>query len=420
MTTFVELQQGSATLAASAAITFSTASHATLRAVGAVSAQSKRILSGGTVTEVDGVAALASVGEVSATTSVMRRGVATLEAVATIVPTEGASASFETLTGLSSDHVYGTASTSLEALYGAASDPVALPSYAVSTAYFSPLAGDAEMLTGEIGQGDVSFVGLMGLSSNKPYAASTFTLPYLVGFANDGYGPNEARWREYIGTYSGAVADAEISWPMTSTVTVTDSVTPALIRIAEIISTLTATGAITSTAYYNGNIVVTARFASELTLPDTVVTWVFNANTGAASRYDGFEFNSFFTHNEQHYGVTSGGIYLLSGETDNAVWIDAFILSGKDDFGDSLLKRVPYAYIGGTATAGLDLVTHTDGDVTYTYPVESGETLQTLRATIGKGLRARYWQFELRNVEGGDFIIDTFDAMPVKQSRRLR
>jgi len=38
---------------------------------------------------------------------------------------------------------------------------------------------------------------------------------------------------------------------------------------------------------------------------------------------------------------------------------------------------------------------------------------------IGRGLRSRYWQFELVNVDGADFEIDNLELHPVYLNRRV-
>ena len=37
----------------------------------------------------------------------------------------------------------------------------------------------------------------------------------------------------------------------------------------------------------------------------------------------------------------------------------------------------------------------------------------------GRGLRSRYWQFELANVDGADFVIDHLELYPVILGRRV-
>ena len=38
---------------------------------------------------------------------------------------------------------------------------------------------------------------------------------------------------------------------------------------------------------------------------------------------------------------------------------------------------------------------------------------------VGQGLKSRYWQFELTNVDGGDFEIDQVELHPLILNRRV-
>jgi hypothetical protein len=38
---------------------------------------------------------------------------------------------------------------------------------------------------------------------------------------------------------------------------------------------------------------------------------------------------------------------------------------------------------------------------------------------VGQGLRSRYWQFELTNVDGGDFELDVLELYPLFLGRRV-
>lgn len=148
-------------------------------------------------------------------------------------------------------------------------------------------------------------------------------------------------------------------------------------------------------------------------------TWVINSNTEAMSQYDNYGFIAFFEHEGQPYGMTQTGIYRLDGETDNGADIESFILTGKDDMGESELKRLPYAYVGAHAPDGLTLTVFTDKDEAHTYDIPATDTLTTQRAIVGKALRSRYWQIALRNVGGGMFSIESLELLPTAQGRKL-
>lgn len=58
---------------------------------------------------------------------------------------------------------------------------------------------------------------------------------------------------------------------------------------------------------------------------------------------------------------------------------------------------------------------------TYQYVLDArpDERMDTQRVKTGKALEARYWQFTLRNQNGGDFRLDVVDVQSRQMTRRL-
>jgi|TARA_B110000879_G_C10684434_1_gene322985 hypothetical protein len=52
-------------------------------------------------------------------------------------------------------------------------------------------------------------------------------------------------------------------------------------------------------------------------------------------------------------------------------------------------------------------------------PVGSNTAPRTGMVEVGQGLRSRYWQFELTNVDGGDFELDVLELYPLFLGRRV-
>ena len=147
--------------------------------------------------------------------------------------------------------------------------------------------------------------------------------------------------------------------------------------------------------------------------------WVINMNTKAASSYDSFDFTSLINHAGKLYGISDSGLFLLEGDDDAGEPIDAFVLTGKMDFDAAELKRVPYVYAGIKADSGFEVSVLTDGGARNTYEGNATETTETSRVKVGNGLRSRYWQFEIRNIDGGSFDLESIEIMPTKQDRRI-
>jgi len=152
--------------------------------------------------------------------------------------------------------------------------------------------------------------------------------------------------------------------------------------------------------------------------PEKWQVWVMNQETGATSRYDNFEFNSFAFFNGRYYGARADGVYLLEGDTDAGKRIMASISLGKFDFGTSAQKRVPNAFVG-VASNGRMLLKVIVEQEEYVYVARDyGENLQTQRIDIGKGLKANFFEFELYNEDGEDFDLDSVEFVAVPLGRR--
>lgn len=141
----------------------------------------------------------------------------------------------------------------------------------------------------------------------------------------------------------------------------------------------------------------------------------------ALSTYSNFPFNSFALFNGLALGACDSGIFSLGGNTDNGALIQAAARVGISDFGTSFLKRVDRVYVGYRTDGNLVLRVFTDEvnvrDYLLSATGKSG--LHGNHARLGKGLVARYWQFELRNQDGADFEMNMIELKPTKLRRRV-
>jgi len=193
-----------------------------------------------------------------------------------------------------------------------------------------------------------------------------------------------------------------------------ESITPIFIltKIVEMISYL-STGSLQSAK------IVSTDGTEELDLDDDGVVWVVNTDTGASSQYEQYGFNSFFKRDGISYGVADDGIYKLEGDDDEGASISALVNFGKSNFGVSFKKKVPYFYIGIGSDDLMYLKCNVDGSE-YIYEMRSSSTaVKNHRVDPGKGLEGNYWNLELINKEGADFVIATVQFKPLISSRRI-
>lgn len=146
--------------------------------------------------------------------------------------------------------------------------------------------------------------------------------------------------------------------------------------------------------------------------------WVFNARTGAVSRYLRYGFDSFAQIGGHYFGVAEDGVYLLEGNTDAGQRIEARAGTGLLDLGAKELKHVSAVYLDA-ASDGVLSVRVQAGQQQYTYQARRASQYNAQqRVDTGRGLRATHYSFELLN-GGADFELDAMDVNVAKSARRI-
>jgi hypothetical protein len=186
---------------------------------------------------------------------------------------------------------------------------------------------------------------------------------------------------------------------ITDDVTATDTLTPTTIYDAVIQENLTA-----SVAYLSTN--------------DSTTTWVMNTRTNALSEYRNWNFNSFASIGRKYIAANANGLYELNGARDVTTNIVADIAGGMVQFNDSKFTGLKGVYIGMN-NQGEYFLKLTAGDGRYyMYQFTTNPNLMTSKVLIGKGLRSRYFQWELIST-GPDFDLDSIEFIPMASDRRV-
>lgn len=141
--------------------------------------------------------------------------------------------------------------------------------------------------------------------------------------------------------------------------------------------------------------------------------------------YQNFPFNSFAKWDSAYYGASEHGIFELTGDTDDGDEIAAWVRSAINNFGTGRAKRMPTTYIGYTSsgTMVLKVVTTANGakvEDWYTLREKPATAMRDGRIKVGRGLSSVYWAWELHNVDGADFALDTIELMPLLLDRRIK
>jgi hypothetical protein len=176
----------------------------------------------------------------------------------------------------------------------------------------------------------------------------------------------------------------------------------------------------------SGSSVVTLPFilASGTAFLGTGATFsavVVHTETRAVATYTNFLFNSFAVFNGQVLAAGDAGLFSLSGGTDDGAAINSTIRTGTTDYKSAFRKRVERVYLGYRSAAKMTLRVITDGTQVRDYEVPGNQEagVHGARVTLGRGLEARYWQWEVRNRDGADFSLNVMDVKPIKLARRV-
>jgi hypothetical protein len=153
--------------------------------------------------------------------------------------------------------------------------------------------------------------------------------------------------------------------------------------------------------------------------------WVLNTDTLAPSEYQfaDRQFNSACKHGTRYLMAAEDGIYEFTEET-GVESVMTYIKTGKTDFGSDLKKRIVNSYIVYSASGNMVLKVTTSeyGQLqTRNYrmvPPSNSATTDVRRFDLGRGIKSRYWQFELVG-DGVDCDIDEIGMLPIVLSRRI-
>lgn len=160
--------------------------------------------------------------------------------------------------------------------------------------------------------------------------------------------------------------------------------------------------------------------AVELTLAyiapnESITTWAVNTRTGAASEYTGFNFNSFAEMGRSYLAASSSGLYELKGNTDDTADIIAKIKTGLASLGDGRHVMFRAVYLGMRGSDEFYFKVDAGDGREYVYKI-AVQDMETTKVRLGKGLRARYFAFELESL-GQDFDLESVEFVPVLSTR---
>ena len=202
------------------------------------------------------------------------------------------------------------------------------------------------------------------------------------------------------------------------TVNLTSTISTKLIAIVVAPEKFTALDANALKAIFRPTVSETFSFDIGIVEPNGgFTTWAVNTRTGATTEYQNYAFNSFAQSGHHYLGASSTGLYVLDGADDDGTPTVATLRSGYAQFGGSRYSSFKAAYLGMRGDGDIFLKLEAGTGDTYTYQVKL-QNQETTKVRIGKGLRARYFAWEMVTT-GQDFDLDAIEFVPLVAQRRV-
>lgn len=238
---------------------------------------------------------------------------------------------------------------------------------------------------------------------------------------------SEALQRFWGKTVQDAVAISETVFPQwmfaggpSDTIALVDSVTPTLMMHLQTTDLVALSDTMLLSALYHETLSDNVFVSVALLDPGGgFTTWAVNTRTAAITEYENFSYNSFAQMGNHYLGASSSGLFQLDGTLDNAASIIARIKSGSAQFSGSRYTSFDAIYLGcRVSDSGRDwiLKLHAGDGRTYVYQFHPLNR-RTTKIFPGKGLRARYFAWELITA-GEDFDLDEIEFVPIGSKRR--
>lgn len=169
---------------------------------------------------------------------------------------------------------------------------------------------------------------------------------------------------------------------------------------------------------FNAELDETIEIAGAYLAPDgSFTTWAMNTRSGGVTEYQNYVFNSFARIGNKYVGAADDGLYELLGDNDAGTSIIATIRSGFAQWSGTHLGSFKAAYLAVSGPGEYVLRILTLDGKTYNYRVTAADG-RNVKVNMGKGLRSRYFAFELVST-GQDFDLDTLEFIPLVKDRRV-
>ncbi len=143
-----------------------------------------------------------------------------------------------------------------------------------------------------------------------------------------------------------------------------------------------------------------------------------NVKNLGLTNYSNYDYNSMSLFDGNVFGAKSDGIYLLSGDDDDGEDIPWSLKTGKIDIENQLSQKARHVWLSRRSSGDLLLIVD-DGEQEYEYPVTAyNESDDAVRVKLGKGIRSKYIQLELKNITNETLRLDSLKIFADRTSKK--
>lgn len=173
----------------------------------------------------------------------------------------------------------------------------------------------------------------------------------------------------------------------------------------------------------SATMVLEALIGAGVTLSDdpsavarALLQYATNAETGAVTRYQGFDFKGFVSATGATYGWKRDGLYRLGADSDDGDLISAAIEFAAEDFETAERKRVSNLLMGLSTDGQVFVRLTDDAGVEVTYRAK--QRMSEYRAATQQGRSSRYWRMRLELVDASFAELDNIEWVVGATGRR--
>jgi hypothetical protein len=320
---------------------------------------------------------------------------------------------------------HGALNATLPLLALASNGGFVAPAYGILSAALAPLFMSGHGLTGQTGTFNASLPPMQMLATNRPYGAFNGVLPKIIGSAYALEGNTNATIASFVGvsatmtTVSLLVVAMNASGTISSVFVTQVQVPVSMVSSGTAGSTLLTSATLTAIMQSIAAAAGATAVGPGSTPSQDGDTWVYNLDSNGSTNYTDYAFNSYARLGDAYFGAARSGLFLLDGDTDDGLPINANVSFGVRDFGTATKKTVTECYVGMAGADNLYVKVVANGEQ-YIYATRNyTNVLRQQRVTFGKGLRTNYIELELYNHGGAYFELDTIEFQVADLTRRI-